>query len=135
MGDARPVYNTMASYIKGVYSYIRPESKTETATATTTSEPASPITSTASQAEEKPQQSGYLGWAVGGVASGIYAVGSSTVGAGVSGVKWVAGTTYNVGSGVVGTAGAVVAGTASTVGSGATAIVSKITTKKKEHTD
>lgn len=57
------------------------------------------------------------------------------MGAGVSGVKWVAGTTYSVGSGVVGTAGAVVAGTASTVGSGATAIVSKITTKKKEHTD
>lgn len=57
------------------------------------------------------------------------------MGAGVSGVKWVAGTTYNVGSGVVGTAGAVVSGTASTVGSGATAIVSKITTKKKEHTD
>lgn len=53
----------------------------------------------------------------------------------MSGIKWVAGTTYSVGSGVVGTAGAVVAGTASTVGSGATAIVSKITTKKKEHVD
>lgn len=53
----------------------------------------------------------------------------------MSGVKWVAGTTYNLGSGVVGTAGSVVAGTASSVGSGATAIVSKITTKKKEHSD
>ena len=76
--------------------------------------------------------------------------GSSTVGAGVSSVKWVAGTTYNVSSGVVGTAGAVVGtagaavvgtagamvtGTASTVGAGATAVISKITTKKKEHSD
>lgn len=68
--------------------------------------------------------------------------GSNTLGAGVTSVKWVAGTTYNVGAGVVGTAGTVVgtvAGTAgtvaSTVGSGASAIVSKVATKKKEHSD
>lgn len=61
--------------------------------------------------------------------------GSSTVGAGVSGVKWVAGTTYSVGAGVgsavVGTAGTVVGA----VGSGASTVASKITTKKKEHSD
>ena len=76
----------------------------------------------------------------------LFYVGSTTVGAGVTGVKWVAGTTYNVGAGVVGTAGSVVgsagsvvAGTAgsvaSTVGAGASAVISKVSTKKKEHTD
>ncbi|KAK8736275.1 hypothetical protein OTU49_004907, partial [Cherax quadricarinatus] len=65
----------------------------------------------------------------------IHQTGSSTVGAGVTGVKWVAGTTYSVGAGVVGTAGSVVAGTAGTVASGASAVISKVTTKKKEHSD
>lgn len=132
---------TMAGYIKGIYSYIRPESTSQAATPSppTTPPPAgdppSPSASSVSQPEGNPQEPGYLRWAVTGVASGIYSVGSSTVGAGVSGVKWVAGTTYNVGSGVVGTAGAVVSGTASTVGAGATTVMSKITTKKKEHSD
>ncbi|KAK8374730.1 hypothetical protein O3P69_015564 [Scylla paramamosain] len=125
----------MAGYIKGIYSYIRPESNTEAATPPPAADPPSPTVSNASQPEGCPQEAGYLKRAVTGVASGIYSVGSSTVGAGVSGVKWVAGTTYNVGSGVVGTAGAVVTGTASTVGAGATAVMSKITTKKKEHSD
>lgn len=126
----------MASYIKGIYGYIRPESNTEAAVSTTAAvDPPSPTANSASQPEEKPQEAGYLRRAVSGVASGIYTVGSSTVGAGVSGVKWVAGTTYSVSSGVVGTAGAVVTGTASTVGAGATAVMSKITTKKKEHSD
>lgn len=53
----------------------------------------------------------------------------------MSSVKWVAGTSYSVGAGV----GSAVAGTAGTVvgavGSGASTVVSKITTKKKEHSD
>lgn len=128
---------TMAGYIKGIYGYIRPESTSQAATPSPppAADPPSPSANSGSQPEGNPQEPGYLRWAVTGVASGIYSVGSSTVGAGVSGVKWVAGTTYNVGSGVVGTAGAVVSGTASTVGAGATTVMSKITTKKKEHSD
>ncbi|XP_045128288.1 transmembrane protein 263-like [Portunus trituberculatus] len=130
----------MAGYIKGIYSYIRPESNTEATpplspTTPSAADPPSPTANNVCQLEGNPQEAGYLRRAVTGVASGIYSVGSSTVGAGVSGVKWVAGTTYNVGTGVVGTAGAVVTGTVSTVGAGATTVMSKITTKKKEHSD
>ncbi|XP_068242033.1 transmembrane protein 263-B-like [Palaemon carinicauda] len=149
----------MTSYIKGIYGYIRPGSDVNSAvpsnpsnpsspTSPNQSPPQSPVSPSGGQLETQQQQppAGYLSRAVSGVASGIYAVGSTTVGAGVTGVKWVAGTTYNVGAGVVGTAGtvvgtagSVVAGTAgvvaSSVGTGASAVISKVTTKKKEHTD
>ncbi|XP_071512347.1 uncharacterized protein [Panulirus ornatus] len=136
----------MTSYIKGLYGYIRPDSDasavtsaSSAASSTEGSEQSGPTTPTTPPDTKPEQQPGYLKRAVTGVASGIYAVGSTTVGAGVSGVKWVAGTTYNVGAGVVGTAGSVVAGTAgtvaSTVGSGASTVISKVTTKKKEHSD
>ncbi|KAK7084555.1 hypothetical protein SK128_006288 [Halocaridina rubra] len=143
----------MTSYIKGIYGYIRPgteaapsnASNSNTLTSSNQSPPQSPVSEPENRIEQQ-EQKGLLSRAVTGVASGIYTVGSSTVGAGVSGVKWVAGTTYNVGAGVlgtagsvVGTAGSVVAGTAGTVassvGSGASAVISKVTSKKKEHTD
>lgn len=135
--------STMTSYVKGFYGYIRPgsnatspSSPSSTTSSTTEGpnpcEPTSPTTSPNTNPEQTP---GYLKRAVSGVASGLYTVGSSTVGAGVTGVKWVAGTTYSVGAGVVGTAGSVVAGTAGTVASGASAVISKVTTKKKEHSD
>ncbi|XP_076063007.1 uncharacterized protein LOC143038035 [Oratosquilla oratoria] len=130
----------MTSYIKGIYSYIKPGtevSKDEVSE----SVPTSPVTSSASSSPTIPDdddkkkdqpEAGYLKRAVTGVAGGIYSVGAGTVGVGVSSVKWVAGTTYNVGAGVVTTAGSVVG----KVGSGATAVISKVsTTSKKEHAD
>ncbi|KAK3881780.1 hypothetical protein Pmani_005778 [Petrolisthes manimaculis] len=129
----------MTSYIKGIYEYVRPGSNTTIApspAASPSSPPTTPTTLPAQLPEARSSEPGYLKRAASGVASGLYTVGSGTVGAGVSGVKWVAGTTYSVGSGLVGTAGAVVAGTANTVVSGTSTVISKVTTtKKKEHTD
>lgn len=60
--------------------------------------------------------------------------GSGTVGVGVSSVRWVAGTTYSVGAGVVTGAGAVVGAVGSTVAAGASTVVSKVS-GSKEHSD
>ncbi|XP_045582217.1 uncharacterized protein [Procambarus clarkii] len=134
----------MTSYVKGLYEYMRPgsnatspSSPTSTTSSTVEGPDRSEATTPTTPPDTRPEQSpGYLKRAVSGVASGIYTVGSSTVGAGVTSVKWVAGTTYSVGAGVVGTAGSVVVGTAGTVASGASAVISKVTTaKKKEHSD
>lgn len=129
----------MTSYIKGIYTYIRPGTEVSQ-DEVSGSVPSSPVTSSTPSTPTIPDddkkkdqpEAGYLKRAVTGVAGGIYSVGAGTVGAGVSSVKWVAGTTYNVGAGVVNTAGSVVG----KVGSGASAVMSKVsTTSKKEHAD
>ncbi|XP_018016911.1 uncharacterized protein LOC108673571 [Hyalella azteca] len=129
----------MASYIKGIYSYVRPASSDDGSTKkddgskqVDTSSPDSASIGSASSEPSPAPQSGYLSKAVCGLASGIYSVGSGSVGAGVSGAKWIAGTTYSVSSGVVNGAGSVIGA----VASGASSVVSKATTaKSKEHRD
>ncbi|RXG51785.1 hypothetical protein Avbf_05955 [Armadillidium vulgare] len=115
----------MSSLVKGALGYIYSNKTTESPTNVEkeiTPEP---------QPKEEPNEQevenkGYLKKAVTGIGSGVYTVGS----AGVSSVKWIAGTTYNVGSGVVGTVGSVAGGTATAVagvvGSGASAVISKL---------
>ncbi|MPC29538.1 hypothetical protein E2C01_022777 [Portunus trituberculatus] len=69
----------MAGYIKGIYSYIRPESNTEATpplspTTPSAADPPSPTANNVCQLEGNPQEAGYLRRAVTGVASGIYSV-------------------------------------------------------------
>ncbi|KAF2354587.1 hypothetical protein FHG87_014657 [Trinorchestia longiramus] len=134
-----------------MYSYIKPSSGDDSSgkkddnirssppstadvspTEDTSPSPASCSSNSDSVQPVPTTEAGYLSKAVYGLASGIYSVGSGTVGAGVSGAKWIAGTTYSVSSGVVSGAGSVVGA----VASGASSVVSKASTSKsKEHCD